>query len=350
MSSVLCALPCCAIRNRHLPSCPGWEKCWGCQPARAADGLNLCERDLDRIPEHATRAAKVYADLAQTLIRRGNGGESRGSSSGAPIPDEDVSAARAQIRETLLGLARRICRERGVSMPGARVAMGATIIRTRFDGSTVTDEDGNVMTRTAVRPSTPMEPLAAFVGTHKRWIAALPDAGAVAEQLRELARPGSDAWRLAYPSSTSRLYIGDCPWLVTDLDGVESVCATRLYWDGEAPLIRCEGCETDETIEQWQRWIVGEHGGEVDNFAAAADLSLRWSRPVDPSLLRKWAQRARLAGREIMVLELDPADPVGVKMRPRRDEKRRVLYDLAAVWDEARRIWGDQPQVGRRVA
>lgn len=348
MNAILCSMPGCGIRNHHLPSCPDWEKCWGCQPARAVDGLNLCQRDIDRLPDNATRAAKVHADLAHVLIRRGRGEESRGSSSGAPIPDDDVSAARDAIKDELLGLVRRISRTRGVSMPEVRVAMGATVARTRFDGSVVTDDHGTVLTRTSVRPSAALETLALFVGKHAQWIAALPDAGQVAWNLREIARPGSDAFRLAYPSGTTRMFIGDCPLILTDLDGNESVCDTRLYWDGDKPLIQCDGCLTDETIEQWQRWIVGEHGGQVDCLAAAADLSLRWSRPVDPSLLRKWAQRARAAGRELMVMEPDPDRPD--HERPKRGEKRRVLYELAAVWEEARRIWGEEAATGRRAA
>ena len=350
MSPVLCALPGCAIRNRHVSDCADWDACWGCLPARADDGLILCQRDTGRIGESATRDARVYDDLGKVLIRRGRGGEVRASSTGAPIPDEDVTAARADIRDTLLRVARWIAAQRGVSMPEARVVMGATVARTRYDGSAVVDRDGNAVTYTSVRPSTPLETVAQFISLHARWIAAQPDAGKIAWELRELARPGSDAWRLAYPSATSRLYIGECPLIVTDLNGEESVCGTRLRWDGDAPLIRCEGCETDETIEQWQRWIVGEHGGHVDNLAAAADLSLRWSRVVDPSLLRKWAERARRTGRELMVLEPDPTDPEGMRTRPVRDGRRRVLYDLAAVWEEARRIWGDQPTTERRVA
>lgn len=346
----LCAASFCHIPRKHLPDCPDWAACRGCQPARADDGLNLCPRDTTGIAQDAVRLGRLHADLAATLIQSGRDGEHRGSSTGAPVPDDDVADARDAIWGTLLGLARRISHERGVHMPPSRVAMGTVRTATRFDGSTLLDQYGAPVTRIVVRPSTALEPVAAFVAKHALWLAAQPDAGKIADQLRELARPGGEPYRLAYPGKTTRLYIGDCPLLVTDLEGAESICGTRLYQYPDQPLIDCDGCGTQETVEQWQRWIVGEHGGQVDAYAAAADLSMRWCRPVDPALLRQWAHRARAAGRELMVLELDPDDPDGKRQRPARDERRRVLYDLATVWQEARRMWGEQPNLGRRTA
>jgi hypothetical protein len=346
----LCVASHCHIPRHHTPDCPDWDACAGCQPARADDGLLLCIRCTTRLGQDAERAGRIYAELANSLIRSGVGGEHRGSSTGAPVPDDAVADAREDLWDALVTLARRISHERGVTMPPARVAMGAVRIATRFDGSTVLDRNGQPVTRTVVRPSTALESVSAFVSLHAGWLAAQPDAGKIADQLHDLGRPGGEPWRLAYPSRATRLYIGDCPVTLADLDGNQSTCGERIYLEPDQPLITCPGCEMQETVEQWQRWIVGEHGGQVDAYAAAADLSMRWCRPVDPALLRQWAHRARGAGRELMVLELDPDDPAGIRHRPVRDEKRRVLYDLATVWQEARRMWGDQPNVGRRLA
>ncbi|WP_422744311.1 hypothetical protein ACN27B_08615 [Micromonospora sp. WMMD754] len=126
--------------------------------------------------------------------------------------------------------------------------------------------------------------------------------------------------RLAYPAGSDRLYIGDCPLVLVDLDGVESVCGERLYVYGAHHLVHCAGCDTEETVEWWQKQLVGEAGALVDAYAGAADLAMRYNRPVDPGLIRKWAS-------------LDKVQRHG------RDGKRRTLYDVAELRAYAAQVW-----------
>src|SRR5207244_1041955 len=114
----------------------------------------------------------------------------------------------------------------------------------------------------------------------------------------------------------------------------------------DAPLILCAGCGTEETVEQWQRWMVPAGQGVVDAYAAAADLSLRWCRPVDPAAIRQWASR----GRVCPVMEADPGDHRGIRERPVRDRRGRTLYALDELRAYARSIWGDEPVLRRAGA
>ncbi|WP_435233345.1 hypothetical protein [Micromonospora aurantiaca (nom. illeg.)] len=284
MHQHLCVAAHCYTPRQHGPACPGGD-CRGCLPRLAADGLRLCSVDVRRLVEDARTAAVLHEDLALTLIRRGRGGEKvAGSSSGAPVPDDEVREARSAIRSELVRLARLIHEERGHALPADDIVS-----------------------------------IAAYVARNDRWLAAHEAADEHAKDLRDLA---SDArpWRLAYRSGSDRLYIGDCPLVLTDLDGVESVCGERLYVYGAHHLVHCAGCDTEETVEWWQKRIVGEATALVDAYAGAADLAMRWNRPVDPGLIRKWAS-------------LDKVQRHG------RDGKRRTLYDVAELRAYAAQVW-----------
>lgn len=300
MFALFCVADHCRIVGQHGDDCPGGD-CRGCLPRRAADGLRLCEVDTRRLVEDARTAAGLYDDLALTLIRRGRGGERVASStSGAPVPDDEVMEARQAIRATLVSLCRLIAEERGSHLPADAITA-----------------------------------LGAYVGQHAVWLAAH---GAADEHARDLRDIASDprTRRLAYPASTDRLYIGDCPLVVRDLDGVESVCGTRVYQYGERQLIGCDGCGTDETMEWWQRQIVGEASAMVDAYAAAVDLALRFHRPVDPGLIRKWASlEQRKADRKA---ERNEAYVPRIN-RYGKDGKQRTLYDLKELREYAERVW-----------
>ncbi|MEU7972174.1 hypothetical protein AB0B48_09030 [Micromonospora sp. NPDC049089] len=295
--TILCVAAHCGIPHHHTDDCPDPEACRGCLPRLAADGLRLCEVDTRRIAEDARTAARLHDDLALRLMPGGRGGEKVATSStGAPTVDGDVVEARSAIRATLVALVRTIADERGSHLPADAITA-----------------------------------LGAYVAHHSVWLAAH---GAADEHARDLRDIASDprTRRLAYPAGTDRLYIGDCPLIVTDLDGVESVCGTRVYQYGERQLIGCDGCGTDETVEWWQRQIVGDATATVDAYAGAADLALRHHRPVDPALLRKWASlEARKAERNEAYLPRIN--------RCGKDERGRTLYDLNELREYAERVW-----------
>lgn len=293
---ILCVAAHCGIPHHHTDDCtdPG---CRGCLPRLVADGLRLCEVDTRRLAEDAHTAARLHDDLALRLMPGGRGGEKVAtSSSGAPTVDGEVVEARSAIRATLVSLCRLIAEERGSHLPA-----DAT------------------------------EALGAYVAHHAVWLAAHGAAGEHARDLRDIASDPRTR-RLAYRAGSDRLYIGDCPLIVRDLEGVESVCGTRVYQYGERQLIGCDGCGTDETVEWWQREIVGDASATVDAYAAAADLALRFHRPVDPALIRKWASmEARKAERnETYVPRVH---------RCGKDGKQRTLYDLKELREYAERVW-----------
>lgn len=284
MHQHLCVAAHCYTPRQHGPACPGGD-CRGCLPRQAADGLRLCEVDVRRLAEDARTAAVLHEDLALTLIRRGRGGEKvAGSSSGAPVPDDEVMEARSAIRSELVRLARLIHEERGHALPADDIVA-----------------------------------IAEYVARNDRWLAAHEAADEHARDLRDIASDPRTR-RLAYPAGSDRMYIGDCPLTLTDLDGVESVCGERLYVYGAHHLVHCTGCDTEETVEWWQKQLVGEATALVDAYAGAADLAMRWNRPVDPGLIRKWAS-------------LDKVQRYG------RDGKRRTLYDVAELRAYAAQVW-----------
>lgn len=308
-----CAAPHCRVRNRHQPACEGHDTecnsdrcqscCEGCLPRQAQYGLQLCDICTRRIAEDATRASDLHDALGKVLIRKGRGGEyATGTTDHSPIPDAEVVEARSAIRATLVDLAKLIIRQRGFKAPDDTICE-----------------------------------IAAIVARSAEWLAAHPDAAQHAHNLRDIASD-SRHYRLAFPVPSDRLYIGDCPLTLVDLEQNQSVCGTRLYQSADQPLIHCDGCDTDETIEWWQRKIAGEHNGWADAYAIAAHLAMRWKRPVDAGLVKKWGQRTANTGL-VPKHHFEGPEDDQVKV-VERDEKGRALYDLHAALAYAHKTWG----------
>jgi len=309
----LCIADHCGILGQHLTDCAD-PHCRGCLPRPAADGLRLCEVDTRRLAEDARTAAVLHEDLALRLMPGGRGGERVATSStGAPTVDGEVVEARSAIRATLVSLCRLIAEERGSHLPADAITA-----------------------------------LGAYVAHHSVWLAAH---GAADEHARDLRDIASDprTRRLAYRAGSDRLYIGDCPLIVRDLDGVESVCGTRLYQQDGQHLIGCDGCGTDETVEWWQRQIVGDASATVDAYAGAADLALRWKRPVDPTLIRKWASLNKPRIEKLPRGFIGPPRCFQINRRG-KDQQQRTLYDLKELRDYAEQVWGERELTSASVA
>jgi hypothetical protein len=302
--TTLCVSPFCGLREQHLEDCDGegfyGGECSGCLPARAADGLYLCGRCTRRLSHDAWLAAWRYRALGEVLAASGQAGEYTTGSAKDPGINlhPAVVEARDGIRTTLVTLVRMICEERSFMPPRASVV-----------------------------------DLARFIGRSRDWLAAHRAADEHARDLRDVATD-PQVWRLAFPSSTDRLYIGDCPLPAATEDGSRQVCGTRLYQRADDSLVTCSGCGAFGAVEWWQQTITGETGGIVDAYAAAAHLSVRWARPVEPVLIRQWASRGHVSP----LVRPDPSDPE--RQVAVRDERGRVLYDLEALVDRARSLWG----------
>lgn len=300
----------CAMRGRHDPQCAE-DDCGGCLRRQAADGLRLCDVHAERIAEDARSAPELYRDLCLVLVRGGGETErTSGSSTAAPVPDDAVMDARIAIRTTLIRLARVIVDERGIAAPSVLVG-------------------GRVFADTGTAA------LGDLVARHASWLAAHRDAARHSRELRAVV--GGPVRALAYPHGSDRLYVGDCPVIVAEVDGREVACGTRLHQRADQPLITCTGCETQETIEQWQRWIVGgEAVGVCDAYAIAAHLAVTWMRPVDAGTIRQWAHRGHV--QPLTRPDPTPAEPDRVAVV--RDHRGRTQYRVAEVTAYAERAWG----------
>lgn len=294
-------------------------------------GLRLCERcsgqwKHDRgdcrgcLVHDPLTAAVVYDDLALQLRRSGSGEHTSGTPDRSPGVSSAVVEARALIRATLARLAGLIVNERGFALPVRRMRLRSYV-------------------------DTSVTALGQLVSRSAGWLAAHPRAAEHAQALHDASH--GRVWSLAYPAGPTRLHIGNCPltvtWLVEDEGAqrtVEGRCDGKLDWDGRSALVHCPGCGTDETVEWWQREIVGDHGGEVTAAVAATWLSLHWYRDVRPSVISNWASRGKVP----RLMEDEAAS------RPRRDERGRVLFRLVDVRACAEKTWGPQPNARGRAA
>lgn len=163
----------CTARGRHGPQCDD-DRCRGCLPRRADDGLVLCRHHTLLIAEDAVTAAVLFDALADRLAAAGLPGE-RTSGSRDPGLKINLAAvnARMEIRHILASWTTLIAEIRGVTLPA--------------DDTTS---------------------LGAFVARHAVWLAAQPTAADVSTELRELVH---EAYPIAYPSGVRVFDVAPCP-------------------------------------------------------------------------------------------------------------------------------------------
>jgi hypothetical protein len=262
-------------------------------PRLAAPELLLCYACRDRISVCAFEAGRVYEALGSVLARAGRASErvsgSRGSV-GLAI-DPLVADERNTIRVVLVGWCQVVVQKRPAHPP----------------------QDTNVS-------------LAMFLRTHADWIARQYWAGDVSAELDDAAW-NSARRRLAFPSGPG-VFIGECPLHVAREGGLE-VCGTRLtVRPDDDGIVTCRGCGATETIEEWQRRIVGDLGTTASAVEVAALLSWRWKRPVDRDTVRQWWRDGKV-------------DRVtGADGEPVLDGRRRPVYSVAQCLGYARALWG----------
>jgi hypothetical protein len=290
----------------HAEDCDD-DGCRGCGRAQAADGVYLCRLCVKRLGHDAFNAAWRYEALGRVLTGQGGSGDvgyAVGENAGLSLTDAAVEL-RTAIKATLVSIVRTIAEERGITLP-----------------------------------SDHSEALAAFILTHQEWLAAHDAADEHARDLRDIATDPT-AFRMAFPSSRDSLFIGECTLPAATESGERQACGTRLYQKADELLVTCSGCGVFGSVEWWQQQITGETGGVVDAYAAAAHLAMRWHRPVDPALVRKWGLRYTDAKPLDRPDLSDPEPDEGKRRRlPVRDDKGRVLFQLDGLLVVARRLWG----------
>lgn len=345
-TAILCAYDGCALPRKHRDGCPNFENtdhsdgaCGGCLPAQAADGLILCLLHTDRIGEDALTCARLHTDLELQLRRQGRGERTSGSGEMSLIPDPVVMDARHEIKQTLTRLVELMVSVRGFSPPNPNRSRPAP---TAVSESTVA---------TSKQLASRVEVLAAFVAQHYLWFAAHKDAPRHAKALYDICHgkvmiQGSSVriWSLAYPSRSKDFQeIGTCPLAVTAyaVDGStsEETCGGRVYWYPEqSALAYCDLCDQAETVEWWQREIVGVPDAVLDTVAAAAWLSDKWRRPVMPSQIANWASRGKLPRLTEAVMENEKSVE-----KPVKDSRGRQLYRLTDLEECATRTFKQPP-------
>lgn len=321
MTEILCAAWSCW----HERTCDGSapddaedEFCAGCRtPRLAADGLNLCTWHTRRLADNAIQAGHLWVDLDR--LAGGNGTGEKVASSAEPglTVNEAAVHARDTIRNTIVGFTRLIAEERGFSLPTIRYVQR---LERGFIGPP------RLLARTDDRVTS----LALFVARSAEWLAAHPAACEHDRDLEDVARDPL-TWRLAYPSTGDRRYIGTCPVVAKD-----GPCGTRLHWRRDERTVTCGDCGTTATVDWWREQMVGDAPAIVDAYAAARELSRLWNRPVEPRTVRQWSWRATGG---LSVLREPPPEP-DVPGRPIRDRLGRTLLDLAEVVATATKQWG----------
>lgn len=229
----LCIAPKCSSRGYHSDDCDD-DTCAGCQPRLAADGLNLCQPDRDRLGDHATRAAKLHTELALQLVAAGGPGEKTSGTPtrGATLNDR-AAEARTTVRAVLASWCRLISEERGIRLPSR---LRVEELPLGFIGPP------------AIRPHVDDTPnaMGAYLSKHADWLAAHPAAGECSDELADLIRM---AHPIAYPTGARVFEVGPC----VELDCAGTVKAILRRVDALLPSSIV--CDTDPAhawpADQW---------------------------------------------------------------------------------------------------
>lgn len=238
MTELVCAAPRCAIPRRHLPGCEN-EKCRGCQPARPAPGLNLCDHHATRIAADAVAIAELDHDLEEVLGTWGRQDE-RTSGSGATgtVVNEAALQCRSDIRAVLSSWVRLVAEERGHQLPpDTLVAIGA------------------------------------YLAANGEWLAAHGAAGECSDELSSLL---GRARAVAYPSGARKWTVGPCPaqgcaaTISVILRDADSATPSELVCDGE-PAHSWPYSQT-----AWRRL-----GRQItERYMSAAEVAEAYGKPI----------------------------------------------------------------------
>lgn len=263
--TLLCVSPRCRPPGRHRDGCPD-DRCGGCAPARAADGLNLCPYCTRRIGADAVEAARLWYEIGWVLNAQGANGTVVVSN---PHPGLNVNPraveVRAEIRHVLASWCRLVAEERGIHPPGRWVRHGELVaLPSTLEGPL---NLAGVSARYVADES--QHALAAFIARHAEWLAAQAFADDAAAELRDLR---SRAWGSAYPEGASVVEIGTCP--ETTEGGEPCTGSVRALLRREDSLLPSKVvCDADSThVWPTDRWrALGRTLGRV------------WARTIPPS-------------------------------------------------------------------
>lgn len=292
---MLCALPDCRpVLGTHLSTCPAPDRCRGCYPKLAEDGLQVCTSCRYRATDRVGELRHLYTALLTPTRTRAGGGRPSG---------EDDDNAPATLAE--------------VASPGSDGALGA---RHQIRDYLIR------WTNTLVALSHPhpgRADLADYVLEHTLDLLAHPQEAppfaAETNTIHDTAR------RNAYPSPPAGQALGECP-----------DCGTLVRANTSTDLhVTCHGCGTSRTIPGWQAVLVGDLSKEATAIGPdlAAYLSALHQRPITLTTIRHWANR----GARITVQgkgKLHRIERLGT------DTASRALYSIADATYIAEALYG----------
>jgi hypothetical protein len=291
---VLCALPDCRpVLGTHTTTCTD-DRCRGCYPKLAEDGLQVCTSCRYRATDRVTELRHLYtALLTPTRTHAGGGRQADPDDDNAPATLAEVASPGS---DGALG-ARHLIRDYLIRWTNTLVGMG--------------------------HPHPGQADLAHYVAGNALYLLAdpteAPPFAADTNTVHDTAR------RNAYPSAPAGQALGECPDCGTV---VRANTGTDLH-------VTCRGCGTSRTIPGWQAVLVGDLSKEATAIGPdlAAYLSALHQRAITLTTIRHWSNR----GARITVQgkgKLHRIERLGT------DTASRALYSIADATYIAEALYG----------
>ncbi len=319
--TLLCVIPTCRIRGRHLPACED-EKCLGCLPRQAENGY-ACDRCLSLAAQNLERVAEVSlaASDAADRLSAGSGGGATGKP-GSQLPlDLGARSRLDSVTGTLNGWGRHVAEERGVRLhaPPAPVPPIGPLCPTRYG---CTHASCKAM-RDPERPPPKLTVVARWLAGHLDWLAHRPEVDEVFADFAACARVLGGVVR----APAEQTYLGPCGAEIEEPEcnpirhgpdcpedcGTRKFCPGDIYGVRGARRGRCRTCGAEVAAEDRQAWLDGEVRAHA--FRAA---EIEEAYGIKANLIRQWATPAR-----------------GLVQIHGHDREGRALYLLSHILDVA---------------
>ena len=258
----------CTVHDKHLPACtctttcpPHPDHCAGCLPRPAHEG-DLCRGCIQRIHNALDEITTSWDAMmpepkvgagsrARTLITHDDDDDRTDD-----VPHIDaVIDARTPILVALNNWARGVVTGRQLHLPPK-------------------GDDVHDMTR--------------FLRRHLDWIAAQEAAPVFYDSIRTLSR---DVHRVAYPTRSDFVHLGDCPFVVEDWF-CHGHIRSRI---GDDLTAACTDCGQEGPVQWWEQVLdITPTAAAVSSTELARILQQRLNVTVSEQTVRRWARDGRI--------------------------------------------------------
>jgi hypothetical protein len=267
--TLLCAIPGCRIRDRHLPACSG-DDCGGCLPRATDEGL-VCTACEKRAEERLAAIIGLAPDarlVAYGLVRHSTSGGSGKPGSSSPANDDALDHLH-WVNGRLTTIAREIADTRGLQEPAAGLGVAETLTEA-----------------------------AKFVSGQMRWLRHALDEQGGAYAAAVFAEIGDCASRMRgmVDGPAAQRFLGPCgAYVITGVHGDEigdvsgHPCDGDVYGRPDAEHGSCRTCGTRYRRDERQAWL----DGEVRTWAFTAK-DIADAHGINVKTIRSWAERGQL--------------------------------------------------------